>query len=248
MGYVISGAALAAAVVHVVWPSAKIDATTVLLLGLALVPWLGNLLESLELPGGLKLQYRELEERVEQVETEGKASIDDASSVAQAALGAARLGSAVQHRQPAGNLPDLDELVLEMRRLRQLPYSESRTDIRDQVFGAMIVVAGREPGFDIGAALRDDDPDRRLAGYAGLHGKPDAELVEAVVDVLAREQSAFNQYWAIKALRVLTGLANPSEVTPKLAAVLKRLREMVPTGSSRAHEVDLLSRSLGLAT
>ncbi|HUQ56695.1 hypothetical protein [Lentzea sp.] len=244
-GYVISSAAIAAATVHVAWPSAKIDSTTVLLLGLALVPWLGSLLESLELPGGLKLKYRELEERVEQVATEGKAGVDDASSVAQAALGAAQSSSSVHDGQPTGHAPDLDELVREMRRLRQLPRSDSRTDFMDQLFGSMIVAVGRAPAFDVGIALRDEDPDRRLTGYAGLHRKPDAGQVDTVIDVLAREQSAFNQYWAIKTLRVLTAFTGPSEVTPKLEASLSRLREVVPTRSSRAHEIDLLLRSLG---
>ncbi|MFD5830165.1 hypothetical protein [Lentzea sp. NPDC060358] len=237
--------AIAAAAVHVVWPSAKIDSTTVLLLGLALVPWLGTLLESLELPGGLKLKYRQLEERVEQVAAEGKASADDASSVAQAALGAAQLGSSVQDGQPAGHLPTLDELVGEMRRLRQLPRSDSRTDLMDQLFGAMIVAAGREPAFNVEAALRDEDQDRRLTGYAGLHGRPDAGHVDAVIDVLDRERGAFNQYWAVKTLRVLASLGDPSEVAPRMKSSLRDLRSAVPPGSSRAREIDLLLKSLG---
>ncbi|HEX7307517.1 hypothetical protein [Lentzea sp.] len=244
-GYVISGAAIAAATVHVVWPAAKIDSTTVLLLGLALVPWLGTLLESLELPGGLKLKYRQLEERVEEVAAEGKAGVDDVSSVAQAALGAAQVGNSVPDRQAAGHLPTLDELVREMRRLRQLPRSDSRTDLMDQLFGAMIVAAGWESAFNVEAALRDEDQDRRLTGYAGLHGRPDTERIDVVIDVLAHEPTAFNQYWAIKTLRVLAGLSDSSQVTPKLEPSLRGLRRAVPPGSSRAREIDLLLKALG---
>ena len=58
---IITLAALLAAVVHVLVPTVTVDAVTLALLVLAAVPWLGPLLKSVELPGGIKLEMRDLE-------------------------------------------------------------------------------------------------------------------------------------------------------------------------------------------
>jgi hypothetical protein len=60
---VVTAVAVLAAVAHILWPNVKIDTITVLLAVIALLPWLGELLESIELPGGWKVKYHSLEER-----------------------------------------------------------------------------------------------------------------------------------------------------------------------------------------
>ena len=65
----LGGLSLAAA--HLIWPSLAVDAITVTLFAIAVVPWLAPLFKSLELPGGAKVefqeQFRETVERAEQV-------------------------------------------------------------------------------------------------------------------------------------------------------------------------------------
>lgn len=58
-------ASIAIAIIHIVWPSLRIDAITLTLVIVAVVPWLAPLFKSLELPGGLKFEFQELE-RVKQ--------------------------------------------------------------------------------------------------------------------------------------------------------------------------------------
>lgn len=53
--------ALLVAIIHVVRPDITIDAITVFLLVLALLPWLIPLIRSLEFPGGWKVEFQELE-------------------------------------------------------------------------------------------------------------------------------------------------------------------------------------------
>jgi|ERR1043166_2409803 hypothetical protein len=53
--------ALAVAAAHLVWPRLAIDGITALLMAVAIVPWLQPLLKSLELPGGLKIEFQDLE-------------------------------------------------------------------------------------------------------------------------------------------------------------------------------------------
>jgi hypothetical protein len=56
--------ALLVAIVHIIWPTLKIDSITLTLIIIAIAPWLAPLIKSLELPGGLKFEFKELE-RVE---------------------------------------------------------------------------------------------------------------------------------------------------------------------------------------
>lgn len=60
--YSITIIALAAATAHLLWPSLKIDVVTLTLLAIALLPWLSSLFKSIELPGGLKVEYQDLED------------------------------------------------------------------------------------------------------------------------------------------------------------------------------------------
>lgn len=55
----ISAGALAIALLHVLLPTVEIDAITIALLILALLPWIGPIFKSIELPGGIKLELRE---------------------------------------------------------------------------------------------------------------------------------------------------------------------------------------------
>ena len=59
---VITAAAIALIVVHSVWPSLTIDAITIGLLVVAVLPWLAPLFKSLEFPGGWKIEFRDLQQ------------------------------------------------------------------------------------------------------------------------------------------------------------------------------------------
>lgn len=56
----ISAGALLAAAAHLRWPELTIDAITVALIVVAVVPWLGSVFRTIELPGGLKVEYPDL--------------------------------------------------------------------------------------------------------------------------------------------------------------------------------------------
>jgi hypothetical protein len=55
----VSLTALTFVVLHALFRNLGIDSTTALLLGLAALPWLGSILKSIELPGGVKIEYLE---------------------------------------------------------------------------------------------------------------------------------------------------------------------------------------------
>jgi len=61
----VSVAAIAALVLHVAEPTWKIDSIAIALLVVAALPWLGEILESIDLPGGGGVRYRTRLEDVE---------------------------------------------------------------------------------------------------------------------------------------------------------------------------------------
>ncbi len=67
-------AAVSIAVAHMFWPDARIDAVTVTLVVIALLPWLGAVFRSVELPGGLKVEYKDLAEVGRKAEEAGLVS------------------------------------------------------------------------------------------------------------------------------------------------------------------------------
>ena len=81
----ISVISLGLVVVRLVWPQLDIDVATLALLLVAILPWLGGVFSRVELPGGWRLEYRELAERVERTERD----VANVAHSARAALGAA---------------------------------------------------------------------------------------------------------------------------------------------------------------
>src|SRR5438270_4136168 len=69
--------ALVLVVVHLIWPHVRIDSITLVLLAVALLPWLSPLFKSIELPGGWKFEFQEfkrqatpdLEDKEQKVQT-----------------------------------------------------------------------------------------------------------------------------------------------------------------------------------
>lgn len=68
---IITSCALAIAGVHLYWPDLKIDSITLTLLIVAVVPWVAQLFKSLELPGGWKIEFQELQKAQQRADAAG---------------------------------------------------------------------------------------------------------------------------------------------------------------------------------
>lgn len=62
LSWLLTVAAIGAAIVHAFVPAVVIDGTTALLLAVAAIPWLGSLFRSIELPGVVKVEYHDLKQ------------------------------------------------------------------------------------------------------------------------------------------------------------------------------------------
>src|SRR6185437_1013550 len=58
---IVTLAALLLALVHIVFPWIAIDGVALVLIVIAVVPWLAPLFRSLELPGGWKVEFQDLQ-------------------------------------------------------------------------------------------------------------------------------------------------------------------------------------------
>lgn len=58
-------AAIALCIVRLINPNIKVDSTLLILLGISVLPWLSSLVKSVELPGGLKIEFQDSEPKVE---------------------------------------------------------------------------------------------------------------------------------------------------------------------------------------
>jgi len=63
--YGITAAALLIALIHLIWPTLTIDAITLTLFFIALIPWLSPVFKSLKFPDGWEIQFQELEKKMD---------------------------------------------------------------------------------------------------------------------------------------------------------------------------------------
>lgn len=68
---VITCTSLLLVIAHLSFPNLRIDATTLVLFAAAAIPWLLPLFKSVELPGGLKLEFQELQAAEQRAEEAG---------------------------------------------------------------------------------------------------------------------------------------------------------------------------------
>ncbi len=142
-----------------IWPELRIDAISVGLMVVAVVPWLAGLFESLEFPGGWKISFRDLSEAAEAFSR---------SEVDAVPRGGHLVPSYLEVR---GLDPELALVGLRIeieRRLQDLVSLHDVADGRLMSAGAMLSKlqgAGAIPS-NIGGALREVI----VAGNAAAHG------------------------------------------------------------------------------
>lgn len=65
--FIITIVALALTIGHNIWPEFKVDTITLILITVAILPWLASVIKSLELPGGFKIELHDVKAATEKV-------------------------------------------------------------------------------------------------------------------------------------------------------------------------------------
>lgn len=236
---VVTCAAIGAALVHAVAPDLKFDSVTVVLLTVAVVPWLGDLFDSIGLPGGTKPQYKQLVARVEATER----GVDGASRTARVALVAVVGGAKGDETSDPAAREAVERLAAEYTAVRQsMGSGRARTNRMERIFAELVSAAPRVHGFDVDAALKSDDPGVRLAAYAYLYAAPDATKLRPLVDAVVDEPLSFSQYWGFGAVEMVVDDIDSDQVPARVVRRLEDCLTALPSGNDR---IGVLRRILG---
>jgi hypothetical protein len=151
----ISIAAVGLIGVHAAWPSVKVDAVTLGLVIVAILPWLSAVVESAEFPGGWKIKFRDLETAARKVTKE-----------APVAIGLQAPPAADTTWSPDPNLALVQLRVEIEKRLRALAEQHGLQSRRPL---SQLVIMLRNGGFldrDVGSGLQE----LIAAGNQAAHG------------------------------------------------------------------------------
>ncbi|WP_330335573.1 hypothetical protein OHS33_38480 (plasmid) [Streptomyces sp. NBC_00536] len=234
----ISAAAVAVAAIHLARPDLRIDGITLALAAIALIPWLGDLFESLELPGGAKIQYRKLEERLEAAEQQAedvRLAVNSASRQARVAL----VTSGDETLQGEAAAERVGRLTADFTALRRrMPSGPERTYRQEQIFAELIRVTPHLTGFDVPTALASTDGGTRLSAYARLYACPEAEHLQPLVSAATTETLPFAQFWAFKAIDTVLDATDPGNVRLTTVRALRScLAHLPPDAVDRAQSL-----------
>jgi hypothetical protein len=69
--WVVTSVAIGLAILHIAFPKIELDIVTMVLLVVAVLPWLAPLFKSVELPGGVKIELQDLKEATDRVKEAG---------------------------------------------------------------------------------------------------------------------------------------------------------------------------------
>jgi hypothetical protein len=238
--------ALAIAAIHALTPDTpKVDAITLALVVIALLPWLGSLIES--------LKYGDLEVKLRKAEVNAEEAKGAAESARQLALGqtevqsqSALSGLTQTHLTRESAISEMQKLAVEYRekRMKNRP-GDFRTALMTKIIHQMMALAPEVPQEAILPWLNDPDGAKRLAVYAYLYARPDFNEVDALLESVAnRENPPFAQYWGIMALRKVIGARGEVSLKPATVSGLRAFLKTLRPGTDRYYELARLLTDL----
>ena len=257
--------ALFVGVAHLRWPDLNIDAVTVGLLVIALLPWASSFIQSVEALG-FRAELRKDIEEVQGTAAEAQGAAAEAQGAAAEAQGAAasanqkadfaeqtaELYSTVASKNaeatPSVRSSDADQTLQELAReynaMRDSMRSgPERTTKMTALVSKMVANAPNLTDYDVEEALKGKDLGSRLAAYAYLYARPAFEQLEALVSSVTREDARFNEYWGIRAIdKVLADRPPDANIDMTITKLRKHLNNKLPPGSDRYYELHRVLR------
>ena len=249
--------ALAFAGLHAGFPDKiRIDSITLGLIVIALLPWIGNLVESLKY-GDLEVKLRNLEAKADEAKgaaAEAKGAAESARNLAIVPAGprtevpTAPLGLAAPNptapAQP--QITQMEQLIKEYSEKRNTnPPGDFRTSLMADVVRRMIATAMATDPTIVLPWLNHQDHAHRLAAYAFLNARPDFSQVDALARSISNpDNPPFAQYWGIMALRNVIGCRGNQSVPEKTVAELQKFLARLQPGTDRYYELSRILNSL----
>lgn len=238
---VISAIAITIAVVHLLWPHLVIDAITLGLLVLALLPWLAPLVKSIELSGIGKIELQEIKQQVQ--EARGAAlNAEQQAEYAVARSAAPSIQASAQNAVAPTPEVRLSTLAHEYEHIRETQKPGSpRTANMAAIVSQMIDLVPHLQNYPVEESLRSTKAGQRLSAYAYLYAKPQVTHLDSLVESVTQiEDRPFGQYWGLQAITKVIG-SNDHVVNPKVLHQLENFLSQLKPGIDRYY---ILSRLL----
>ncbi len=239
--------AVSVAITHLLWPDLVIDAVTLGLLVIALLPWAGSFIQSVE-AGGVKAELRQQEVQIQKLEGQTESAYQKAEFAEQysAALESTSAEASSSVSPLSGNANEaFAALASEYTAVRNRMKSGSeRTAKMTAIVSRMVALAPNITDFDVVHALTSKEPGSRLSAYAYLYACPDFRQLEALVNSVTREDKPFNEYWSIRAIgRVLDSRLLDENIDMIITKLRKKL-DKLGTRTDRYYELNRILREL----
>jgi hypothetical protein len=236
--------ALVLVTMHVLKPDLRIDSITIVLLIVAVLPWVQPLIKSIELLG-VKLELQDLKNELNDAKGAAKSAerkVDYLLSGAASAvpIDKENLRVAETAEQSFTGLMDDYEHIRNSQ-----SSGAARTSAMTAVVRKMIEVAPAIHTFDLVDALKSDRGGRRLGAYAFLYARPDFEFIDDLVAGVTKvEDKPFGQYWGLQAIsRVLASRGGVS-VSENVRSQLRQFSGRLPRGTDRDYEIRKILQEL----
>jgi hypothetical protein len=256
-GLLLALGAAALLAVHWIYPSIRFDLATVVLIVIAAAPLLTVFIDRVRF-GDLEVISRKADQalvevrtaRVEQADERAAALEHDRSQDLNIGKALAAVdGGDRTRRGTAEPNPEqaLGKTAYEFDDLRQREqHSSLRTARMDDLAARMLGYAQQAEHYDVESALASDSGGTRLTAYAWIFVHPDSRFVDRLLNAVQdREPSAFNQYWAIRALRAAVA-ATGEPLRPVQVAKMRRILRGLPATSDRRRELEDLMRRVNV--
>jgi hypothetical protein len=226
--------AIVALTVHLSHPALALDSFSLGAIVLGLLPWLGAIIKSIELPGGAKFELQALEQKIDTARGAAESADQKADLALAARATGITMGAESQPDKPQSTLASLSERYNKVR--ASLKPGDERTIEMTAIVNQMIAAARRERPTDLLELLRSPDRGQRLAGYAAAYADSDPRVLsELVASVTRREDKPFGQYWGLQAVRRVA--ERETHVPHDVIALLQEYAKAVPRGTDREYEV-----------
>ena len=239
-------AAISLAVLHGFCPDKpKVDAIVIALLIIAVLPWIGALIESLKY-GELEVKLRDAVKKAN--EAKGAAESARLLAITQSETDLQKESRTAASERFAGQSPlqQIQDLATEYSKVRAAnPPGDYRTSLMTGIMKQMREAARSLSESEILPWLQDEDPARRLAAYAFFYEKPDfAQLTALLKSVMDPQNKPFAQYWGILALQRTIGTRGLAPVPNETKVTLKRFLSRLKPGTDRYYELSRLIQTL----
>ena len=234
----VTGGALVLAVIHQWVPTFTLDAPTLVLLVIALLPWLQPLIKSVELLG-VKLELQDLQDKVAAA-TGAAESAKQKAFFAQSATEPPISGTRPVQPTSVATEASLLALADQYDHIRDTQSAgDARTLAMTTLVHRIIKLAPHSQGFNLTAALVEKRRGVRLVAYAILYAAPDPVLLEALVQsVTTIEDKPFGQYWGLQAIaRVIDAVPKARDLQPQAITLLREFGNRIPRGTDRDYEL-----------